>query len=131
MIDGGRDALVLVVEDDPKIARLLEMDLQIEGYSVMVAMDGLTAVDIARDHLPTVILLDGMLPGLDGFGVMRELKSTPATASIPIIFVSARNHPDIIREAIDGGAVKYFVKPFEADELMAEVGNLVELGANR
>lgn len=126
MTDSVARRLVLVVEDDPAIARLLELDLQIEEYDVLIAPDGLTGLDLARAQKPDIILLDGMLPGMDGMGVMRELKARPETASIPIVFVSARNHPEIIEEALSGGALRYYPKPFEPFEVIEELGRILD-----
>lgn len=109
---------ILVVEDDPQIADLLRRGLIYEGYSVEVAADGLDALSAARDRPPDLVLLDLMLPGLDGLTVCKRLR---AANDVPILILTARDAvPDRVK-GLDAGADDYVVKPFNFDELLARI----------
>lgn len=125
MSDREKNFTVAVVEDDVALARLLQMGLEAEGYEVVVAHDGRTGVEVVVEALPSLVLLDAMLPALDGFGVLREIRTRPETTSIPVVFVSARNHPDVIMQALEAGATGFISKPFEINDVVAEVGRIL------
>lgn len=125
MSDGGKKLTVAVVEDDVALARLLQMGLETEGYEVVVAHDGRTGVEVVVETIPSLVLLDAMLPALDGFGVLREIRTRPETCKIPVVFVSARNHPDVIMQALEAGATGFISKPFEINDVVAEVGRIL------
>jgi len=109
---------ILVVEDDSQIADLLRRGLIYEGYSVEVAGDGLDALIAARDRPPNLVLLDLMLPGLDGLTVCKRLR---AATDVPILILTARDAvPDRVK-GLDAGADDYVVKPFNFDELLARI----------
>ncbi len=109
---------ILVVEDDSQIADLLRRGLIYEGYSVEVAGDGLDALIAARDRPPNLVLLDLMLPGLDGLTVCKRLR---AANDVPILILTARDAvPDRVK-GLDAGADDYVVKPFNFDELLARI----------
>lgn len=111
---------VLVAEDSPEIAKLVELTLRIEGYEVLQAWDGTQALELAREHHPDLILLDVMMPGLTGFEVAQQLKNDAATADIPIIFVTAKHELDALVQGLEV-AVDYISKPFAVPELTARV----------
>ncbi len=109
---------ILVIEDDPQIADLLRRGLIYEGYSVAVAPDGPAGLSAARDRLPNLVLLDLMLPGMDGLTVCSRLRSA---SDVPILILTARDAvPDRIK-GLDAGADDYVVKPFNFDELLARI----------
>jgi len=109
---------ILVIEDDPQIADLLRRGLIYEGYSVTVAADGPTGLTAARDRPPDLVLLDLMLPGMDGLTVCARLR---AASSVPILILTARDAvPDRVK-GLDAGADDYVVKPFNFDELLARI----------
>jgi two-component system response regulator MprA len=109
---------ILVVEDDPQIADLLRRGLIYEGYSVAVAADGPAGLTAARDRPPDLVLLDLMLPGMDGLTVCARLRSA---SSVPILILTARDAvPDRVK-GLDAGADDYVVKPFNFDELLARI----------
>ena len=109
---------ILVVEDDPQIADLLRRGLIYEGYSVTVAADGPTGLTAARDRPPDLVLLDLMLPGMDGLTVCARLR---AASDVPILILTARDAvPDRVK-GLDAGADDYVVKPFNFDELVARI----------
>ncbi len=109
---------ILVVEDDRRIRDLLRRGLIFEGYSVDVAEDGETALKLAREKLPDVVVLDLMLPGIDGLEVCRRLR---AVSDMPIIMLTARDAVADRITGLDAGADDYMVKPFAFDELLARL----------
>jgi len=110
---------VLIVEDDPSVARLIRDNLQFEGFEVQEAVNGRDAVQHVERLRPDLVLLDLMLPGLDGFEVCRRLNEGPDRT--PIIVITARNqHTDKIR-GLELGADDYLTKPFALDELLARM----------
>lgn len=111
---------VLIAEDSPEIAKLMDLTLRIEGYQILQAFDGTQALELARAHHPDLILLDVMMPGLNGFEVAQELKRHSDTADIPIIFVTAKHELDALVQGLEI-AVDYISKPFAVPELAARV----------
>ncbi len=116
---------ILVADDDPLIIRLLEHRLRHRGYDVISAPDGETALDLAIREKPDLILLDGMMPGLDGFEVLRRLKENPETIQIPVVMLTARNQEGDIVDGLTSGAADYMVKPFIPEELIARIQRIV------
>ncbi len=109
---------ILVVEDDRRIRDLLRRGLAFEGYEVITAEDGETALRAIRDKLPDAVILDLMLPGIDGLEVCRRLRSV---SNLPILVLTARDTvPDRVT-GLDAGADDYMVKPFAFDELLARL----------
>lgn len=111
---------ILVVEDSPEIAALVSLSLRMEGYTVLLAGTGTLALQTAQQELPSLILMDVMMPGLTGFQVARQLKDNPRTGDIPIIFVTARHEVDDRVQGLQI-AVDYIAKPFAVPELIARV----------
>jgi DNA-binding response OmpR family regulator len=112
---------ILIVDDSPPLHELLKAHLNSENIILESAFDGPSALVMAASIQPDLILLDVEMPGMDGFEVCRILKEDPATASIPIVFLSARNSPADKVSGLDLSAMDYIVKPFNADELCARV----------
>lgn len=112
---------ILVVEDEADIRELLRFNLEREGFSVLEAADGPQALDMARRHTPALVLLDVMLPGLDGFEVCRRLGAQTETAHIPILMLTARGEEMDRVVGLSLGADDYVVKPFSVRELMLRV----------
>ncbi len=113
---------ILVIEDEQKIADFLRRGLSYEGYQVQTVADGETGLKTARDHMPDLVILDIMLPGLDGFEVARRLR---AGGDIPIIMLTAKDTvPDRVK-GLDSGADDYLIKPFAFEELLARVRALL------
>lgn len=111
---------ILVVEDSPEIASLMSLTLRMEGYEVLAASTGTRALQIACTDLPSLILMDVMMPGLTGFQVAQQLKADEKTRDIPIIFVTARHDVDDRVHGLEV-AVDYIAKPFAVPELIARV----------
>ena len=114
-------AKILVVEDDQDIRELLADSLEDLGYEVVQAAEGLKGLELAHSTGPDLILLDVMMPELDGFEVLVRLMESPSTRSIPVIMLSARGHERDIREALNNGATDYVTKPWNPDELESKV----------
>lgn len=113
---------ILVIEDDAQIADLLRRGLIYEGYAVEIAGDGESGLNAARDRPPDLVLLDLMLPGLDGLTVCRRLR---AASDVPILILTAKEAvPDRVA-GLDAGADDYLVKPFSFDELLARIRALL------
>ena len=112
---------ILLVDDNPTNLQLLFETLDGRGYKLLIAKDGKTALSIARKAGPNLILLDIMMPEIDGYEVCRQLKADPATAEIPVIFLSALTDTKDKVQGLDLGAVDYVTKPFSIRELMARV----------
>ena len=110
---------ILLMEDDPKLARFLQLELSSEGYEVLLAYDGLTGLTIAREETPDLILLDWMMPGLTGVEVCRRLRATGC--KIPIVLLTAKDDVTDRVAGLDAGADDYVVKPFSIEELLARV----------
>ena len=116
-----RDFRILVVDDTEDIRELLRMRLIANGYGCLTAENGLSGLAAAQEHRPDLILLDLMMPDMNGYEVCRQLKQSPATRRIPVIFLTART--DVV-DRVQGlalGAVDYINKPFDSRELLARV----------
>lgn len=116
---------VLAVDDDPVIQRLLEVNLEMEGYEVRLASDGLQAVDAAKAFRPHVILLDVMMPNMDGWEACAQIKQDPELADTPVVFLSARAQDADIERGTELGAAAYITKPFDPIDLLDLVAELV------
>ena len=112
---------ILVVDDDPFIARLLEIELRAAGYDVRVANDGERALELAREHCPELVLADVMMPNMDGFELTRSLRQDSRTASVSVIMLTARGLSADKLEGFAVGADDYIVKPFDTPELLARI----------
>jgi two-component system phosphate regulon response regulator PhoB len=112
---------ILVVEDEEDILELLRFNLAREGYKVVTATDGAKGLAAARDRIPDLILLDLMLPGLDGLEVCRQLKKDERTARVPVIMVTARGEESDVVAGLELGADDYVAKPFSVKVLMARI----------
>ncbi|MBC8333524.1 MAG: response regulator transcription factor [Anaerolineae bacterium] len=115
-------ARILVIEDDEGILTFLRRGLAYEGYEVFDATDGKTGLSIARDHPPDLVVLDLMLPGIDGLEVCRRLR---AGGDVPIIILTAKDGVNDRIVGLDMGADDYMVKPFDLDELLARIRALM------
>ena len=112
---------VLVVDDEPVNVQLLQRKLQWDGLQVLTAGDGQACLDIAKEKRPDLILLDVMMPGMDGFEVCQKLREEERTKSIPVIFVTAQNSKEGKLEGLQAGAVDYITKPIDLEETTARV----------
>jgi DNA-binding response OmpR family regulator len=122
---------ILVVEDDPELAELLSFNLKKAGFSVGTAGDGVEALKKVRSLQPDLILLDLMLPELDGFAVCEVLRSAPQTLAVPIIMVSALSGQLTRLNGLAMGANEYITKPFNLKDLLSRVEDLLATKSTR
>jgi DNA-binding response OmpR family regulator len=122
------DANVLLVDDDPVILKLLQVNFEMEGFRVSTANDGVEGLEKARAVRPDIVLLDIMMPRMDGLEVTKALKGDPETKDIPIILLSAKAQASDIQAGKDMGADDYLTKPFDPLELLDRVNELLEGG---
>jgi DNA-binding response OmpR family regulator len=121
-------ARVLVVDDEPDLIRILEFGLRAAGYHVDMAQDGQEGLKLARELRPDIILLDLMLPKLDGYKVCRLLKFDERYRQIPIIILSARTQEGDQALAIQMGANRFITKPYEFGEILTHIQALLKSG---
>jgi DNA-binding response OmpR family regulator len=110
---------ILLVEDEEKLARFIQLELSYEGYQVTVAHDGLTGLTTARESKPDLVIVDWMMPGLNGLEVCRRLRATGD--QVPIVLLTAKDEISDRVAGLDAGADDYVVKPFSIEELLARV----------
>lgn len=114
--DGG--GLILVVDDEPRMTRFIRMNLELEGYHVIEAHDGIQALDRVRTELPDLVILDVMMPELDGFETLRMLREI---SNVPVIMLTVRDEEEDKVRGLELGADDYVTKPFSARELASRV----------
>jgi CheY-like chemotaxis protein/two-component sensor histidine kinase len=122
---------VLIVDDIPENLQVLGNVLLQHGFDVGFATDGMQALETVEFNKPDLILLDIMMPGMDGYEVCRRLKANPDTAEIPIIFLTAKSQTEDVVLGFEGGAVDYITKPFNANELIARASTHLEIKKSR
>ncbi len=117
-LNSGERHKILITDDDPVIIELLQVNLEFEGYDVITAADGLEAVERAARDAPDLVILDIMMPRMDGWTARAEMLKDPRTAEIPVIFLSARAQQADLRKGYESGVAAYVTKPFEPVELL-------------
>jgi len=121
-----RQYTVLAVDDENDVLLIVKTALQAEGYRVLTAPDGPEALKTAREEKPDLVLLDVMMPGMDGFEVLDKLREDEATCMIPIIMLTGLSERDRKRSAIERGIKYYIVKPFDFQDLVSKVRLAIE-----
>ena len=124
MRDTNSERCIVVADDERDIADLLTLNLVMEGYRVVTVYDGQAALDAVRAHDPDFVLLDVMMPKIDGLDVLRALKADEATREIPVIMLTARAGDDDVWAGWQAGASYYLTKPFDLDELLRYLKHL-------
>ena len=119
-------ARVLVVDDDPVIQKLLKVNFEMEGYEVLSAADGAEGLDQVASGNPDVIILDVMMPKMNGLEVLAALKADSDTDTIPVILLSAKAQAGDVQAGLDRGANAYVTKPFDPLDLLDRVGTLIK-----
>ncbi len=119
MTTNNPTASILLVEDEVKLARFIQLELDSEGYQISVAHDGLTGLTLARESPPDLVILDWMMPGMTGIEVCRRLRATGS--KVPVILLTAKDEVSDRVTGLDAGADDYVVKPFSIEELLARV----------
>lgn len=115
--------VILIVDDTPDNLALLSDALDAAGYMVLVALDGSSALNRLQRRRPDLILLDAMMPGLDGFETCRRIKQQPDTADIPVLFMTALTDSEHVVEGFEAGAIDYVTKPIQCAEVLARVAS--------
>ena len=119
-------AKVLLVEDDPVILRLLEVNFDLEGFVTVLARDGAEGIELARSERPDIVISDIMMPNVSGLELVTTLKGDPDTEGIPIILLSAKAQSGDLKAGMEVGADDYVTKPFEPLDLVDRVRALIE-----
>jgi DNA-binding response OmpR family regulator len=122
----AKPARILVVDDDPVILRLIEVNLDLEGFEVVTASRGEDAIAKAASTSPDLMLLDLMMPEMSGWELAERLQKNEATARIPIIFLSARTQDEDRRRGEELGVAGYVTKPFDPADLVATIRKLTK-----
>ena len=121
---------ILVVDDDENILNLEKTILEQRGFEVTGAVGGAEALDVLAKKSFDLVLLDVMMPEVDGFAVCRRIKEDPRLKDIPVIFLTAKGGGDALAEGFESGAVMYINKPFTANKLLTIVNTMLESGSN-
>jgi len=116
---------ILVVDDEPSIARLVKMSLAVEGYEVKTAGSGFEAMESIEGDKPDLVVLDIMMPGMNGYEVCMEIRKKPVFKSVKIIFLTARGNPGDAQQGFSIGGDDYIIKPFDPEELLEKVKGIV------
>jgi DNA-binding response OmpR family regulator len=122
---------ILIIEDEPDILEVVRFNLEQEGFRVLVSRDGNLGFDMARRESPDLVVLDLMLPGMDGLAICRRLKGDPVTGMIRILMLTARSDESDIVVGLELGADDYITKPFGTKELVARVRAILRRGPQR
>ena len=120
------DNKILVVDDDASINELIKINLELAGYKVVQAYDGIKAFALAKQELPSLVVLDVMMPEVDGFTVAKRIRENPQTKNIPIIMLTALSQLDDKANGFNIGVDDYLIKPFEVEELLMRVRALLK-----
>ncbi|NND03672.1 MAG: response regulator [Acidimicrobiia bacterium] len=116
---------VLVIEDSASVRRLIEVCLRVLDVELSAAEDGLRGLELAKEAKPDAIVLDIGLPGMDGWEVLRTLRSDPNTADIKVLILTAHAQPEVAEQAVAGGADDFMTKPFRPTELRERIEKLL------
>jgi DNA-binding response OmpR family regulator len=128
MVTAKHSTKVLLVDDEPNILVAIEFLLKKEGYQVFKAQDGEKALDAMQQLHPNIVVLDVMMPGIDGFEVAKRIRSNPAYEDTRIIFLTAKGTPNDRYQGYATGGEVYITKPFDNEELINTINEVVEFG---
>ena len=120
---------ILVVDDDPYILMSLEFLMKKNGYEVMVARNGNEALELVEKQVPQLVLLDIMMPDVDGYEICRHIKNSKKLKAIKVVFMSAKSREADIQKGYDLGAALYITKPFSTREMMKQINTLMNSDA--
>lgn len=121
-----KTAKILLADDEPDMTRIMGKSLEISGYEVIIANDGVECISKAQCEQPDIILLDNVMPNMDGLTALEKLRSSKLTENIPVIIVTALADEDSIAKALNGGADSYVVKPFDYEMLLVRIAMALE-----
>ncbi len=117
---------VLIVDDEPHMLRVTELSLRKGGYQLILGRNGREALELARREHPALIVMDVLMPELDGLSALRQLRQDPETSTIPVIMLTARGHVMTRQEAEESGATLFLTKPFSPNQLLQDARRLIE-----
>lgn len=121
----GSAPSILIVDDEPMARDLIRLMLERAQFKVSEAMDGFDALAKVKSVAPDLIILDVMMPGMDGFSFCRSLRADPVTTKIPVIMLSARTHPESVREGMEAGATRYLSKLVSRKDLVQNIRDVL------
>lgn len=117
---------ILIVDDEPNIVMSLEYTFKKNNFHVFIARDGQEALDILKNEIPNIIILDVMMPHVDGYATLEEIKKDPKLSHCKVVFLSAKNKPTDIEKGLNLGADAYLTKPFSVKKLVEKIQELLE-----
>lgn len=115
---------ILIVDDDPYILMSLDFLMKKSGYEVIIARNGTEAMELIETHLPHIVLLDIMMPDVDGYQICKHIKQTEHLKNIQVVFLSAKSNETDIRKGMDLGATLYITKPFSTREIVKQIKDI-------
>ncbi len=118
---------ILIADDEEDIKDVLSLYLEASGFEVITAFDGLDAMERAKESLPDLILMDVMMPVIDGIEVTRQLKEIDSTKDIPIVLLSAAAQSEMVEKGLNSGAIDYISKPFEPEQVKNAVKQILKI----
>ncbi len=116
---------ILIVDDEPNIVMSLEYAFKKKGFEVFIARDGSEALEIVKSHIPDIVLLDIMMPNVDGYQTLKQIKSTKKLEATKVVFLTAKNKASDIEKGLELGADKYLIKPFSVKKIVSEILELM------
>ena len=121
----------LIVEDDPEARKVLSLILKLDGYEILTASGGAEAVQAMMTVIPDLVLLDVMMPGMDGYQVCGWVRSNPVTAAVPVVMLSGKADPESVARGLEVGADEYLSKPISPGKLTARLRGVLARTAGR
>ena len=122
---------VLIVEDDPEARKVLSLILKLDGYEISTAPGGAEAVQVMTTMIPDLLLLDVMMPDMDGYQVCGWVRSNPATTAVPVVMLSGKADPESVARGLEVGADEYLSKPISPSKLSAQLRSVLARTAGR
>ncbi|WP_422090264.1 response regulator transcription factor [Tenacibaculum ovolyticum] len=116
---------ILIVDDEPNIVMTLEYAFKKKGFEVFIARDGSEALEILKNNIPKIVLLDIMMPNVDGYQTLKYIKETKSLEAMKVVFLTAKNKALDIEKGLSLGADKYLIKPFSVKKIVSEIMELV------
>jgi DNA-binding response OmpR family regulator len=116
---------ILIVDDEPNIVMSLEYAFKKKGFEVYIARDGSEALEILKNNIPNIVLLDIMMPNVDGYQTLKHIKNTKSLEATKVVFLTAKNKASDIEKGLKLGADKYLIKPFSVKKIVSEILELL------